>query len=142
MKITFLISIFILLFGFTISSAQTIDLDRNNQSSFSINVSDITYYKDIKSTQFFVNIKDIKNLEDVSYWKVSADCDDKMSIQLNPTSPNICGDSVRLKNIPNNSFYFLFKNKTPKSKDFSIKVKAFNYKGNGIYGDSVGFGWK
>jgi len=142
MKISFLVSIFILLFAVTIVEAQTTSQTEYSQSSFSINISDITYYKDIKKTQFFVNIEDGENLQDVAYWKVGAICDNKMTIQLTPTSTDICRKSVKLNSISNNSFYFLFKNKTPEVKDFSIKLKAFNEKGKGVHGESVGFGWK
>jgi len=142
MKISFLVSIFILLFTVTAVEAQTSNQTENNQSDFSISISDITYYKDIKKTQFFVNIEDGKNLQDVSYWKVSTTCDNKMTIQLTASSTDICGKSVKLNSIFNNSFYFLFKNKTPESKDFSLKLKAFNEKGKGIHSESIGFGWK
>lgn len=142
MKISFLVSIFILLFTVTIVEAQTVSRTEYNQSDFSISISDITYYKDIKKTQFFVNIEDSKNLQDVAYWKVGAICDNKMSLQLTSSSTDICGKSVRLSSISNNPFYFLFKNKTTESKDFTIKVKAFNNKGKGIHSESLGFGWK
>ncbi len=140
MKILFLLPI-LLLFIVNITQAKTL-VDEKSQGSFSINVSDITYYKDIKSTQFTLNIEDIKNLQNISYWKISAYCDKKMTIQLNPTDPDICIKPIRIKDISNNKISFLFKNKTSQSKDFSLKIKAFDKNGKGLYGESVGFGWK
>lgn len=139
MKTLFLLLI-ILLSSVNIAQAKTL-VDEKSQSSFSIKVLDITYYKDIKSTQFTFNIKDIKNLENVSYWKISAYCDEKMIIQLNPTEPDICINPIRITDLSNNKISFLFKNKTSQSKNFSIRIKAFDKYGKGLHDESVGFGW-
>ena len=140
MKTLFLLAAFIFLFSVNIAYAE-IFVEKKPQGSFSISTSDTVFYRDIKSTQFTLNIEDIKNLENVSYWKVSAYCDEKMTIQLTPVDPDICIKAIKIKELPNNKLPFLFKNKTSKSKDFYLKIKAFDKYGKGLGSESIGFGW-
>jgi len=142
MKISFLVSIFILLFTVTIVEAETNAQTELIKNDFSVNVSDITYYKDIKKTQFLVKIEEINNPQDIAYWKVRSSCDSKMTIQLTLSSADDCGKVVKLNSLANNAFSFLFKNKTPKSKDFSLKIKAYDNKGKGLHVEDIGFAWK
>lgn len=134
--------LFALLFYITPSISEGAILENTKKTIFDISVSDITYYEDIKKTQFSLNIEDVTNPQNITYWKVRTYCDDKITIQLNASSTNDCNKTIRLNSITNNTIPFLFKNKTNKSKDFSIKVKAFDKDGKGLHSEKIGFGWK
>lgn len=144
MKKIFLLTLGILVFSVVSVDAEVVASKEKevNSTNFKLTVSDIVYYKDIKKTQFLVNIEEINNSQNIAYWKVRSYCDQKMTIQLSASSTDDCNKTIRLNSITNNVIPFLFKNKTSKSKDFSIKVKAYNKFGKGLHYEKIGFGWK
>lgn len=132
----------IILLAFSSNNFVHAQEDSNFNKEFEIQVSDIVYYKDIKKTQFNLNLNNIPNLQEIGYWKVRTSCDKKMILQLTASSTDDCNKVMRIDSLSNNMISFLFKNKTSKSKDFSIKVKAYTNLGKGLFSDQIGFGWK
>ena len=110
--------------------------------SFSTKVSNILYYKDIKKTQFFIRAEDIVNSENIAYWKVQSYCDKRMTVQVTASSTNDCGKFIQIDSLADNSFYFLFGNQDNKTKNFSVKLKAYDKNGKWIHAERIGFGWK
>jgi hypothetical protein len=143
MKKIYILPLLLLAFNVSLVDAQVTSEAQTTSTSFNTHISDILYYKNIKKTEFLVQVEDVVNPQNIAYWKVRSYCDDKMTIQLTVSSTNDCGKAVRLDSLSaNNTFAFLFDNKTSKLKDFSIKIKAYTKYGKGLHGEKEGFGWK
>ena len=134
----FLIALSVILINNPVYAQEALDLEQD----FKMQVADIVYYKDIKKTQFNVNMNNIPNPQNIGYWKIRTSCDKRMVLQLSTSSANDCNKVIRIDSLSNNMISFLFKNKTPNTKDFSIKVKAYTRHGKGLFSDQIGFGWK
>lgn len=143
MKKSFLLSIALLLFSVTVVDAQaSISPVVSKKTVFDTQIMDISNSSDANKVQFSVGVNNITNPNNIAYWKVRSYCDDKMTIQLSASSTNDCGKAVKLNSLKNNSFSFLFKNKTSQNKNFAIKLKAYDINGKWLHTEREGFSWK